>query len=127
MTAKALVFDDANRLLLVINDDGGHELPGGGMEHGESFLDCLHREAEEELHAQIARVGEIRCVYTQRSMHSNVPVVRIAAVVELVNHDFKPDDTIVDYRFVTKKEFLALDMRSEGNVQDFADTIWEEN
>ena len=127
MTAKALVFDDNGRLLLVINGNGGHELPGGGMEHGESFMDCLHREVEEELHAQIARVGEICCVYTQRSAHGNVPVVRIAAVTELVNHDFRPDDTIVDYLFVTKDEFLTLDMSCEGNIQDFTDTIWKEN
>lgn len=50
--ARALVVDDADRLLLVQFSANGHEwwaMPGGGIEEGESELVALRRELEEEV------------------------------------------------------------------------------
>jgi len=51
---KALIFNEANQILVVQNGDGNWEIPGGGWEHGESFRDCLEREIDEELAARVA-------------------------------------------------------------------------
>ena len=60
--AAALVFD-AGRLLITRRPAGKHlggfwEFPGGKLEEGESFQDCLQRELREELGIQV-RVGEL--------------------------------------------------------------------
>lgn len=60
--AAALVFD-AGRLLITRRPAGKHlggfwEFPGGKLEEGESFQDCLQRELREELGIQV-RVGAL--------------------------------------------------------------------
>jgi len=50
--ARALVIDDADRVLLVQFSANGHEwwaMPGGGIEDGEPELVALRRELEEEV------------------------------------------------------------------------------
>lgn len=50
VSAKALIKDDQNRLLLIKEgNDSGLELPGGGIEHGETATQALKRELQEEL------------------------------------------------------------------------------
>ena len=41
VAAKAIIFDDQQRMLMVFTDDGNPEVPGGGWEHDESFEDML--------------------------------------------------------------------------------------
>lgn len=49
VSIKALVFDEHQHLLLVQEDSGVWDLPGGRMEHGESFHAALLRECQEEM------------------------------------------------------------------------------
>ncbi len=48
-----LLFDESNtRILLsdeIVEGENYTKFPGGGLEYGEGLLDCLHREAREEL------------------------------------------------------------------------------
>jgi 8-oxo-dGTP pyrophosphatase MutT (NUDIX family) len=125
VTVKGLVFDDRQRLLVCVNDEGGYELPGGGLEYDETLEDCLRRELQEELGAELSKIGQIVCVYYMRSPFRNVPVVRIAVRVAVAPGVYAHGDTIVSSRYVTKEEFLALDLKKyEGPVQDYADSIW---
>lgn len=125
VTVKALILDGRRRLLLCVNDEGGYEIPGGGLEHGESLPACLKRELDEELSLQLDRAGEIVCAYSMRSPFRGVPVVRIAMRASVLPGLVHPGDSIVDYRYVTKEEFLALDLQKyEGPVQAYAEAIW---
>ena len=56
VAAKAVIVDGRGRVL-VLRESGSHitntqagryDLPGGRLEPGEAFLDCLHREVKEE-------------------------------------------------------------------------------
>ena len=49
VTVKGLCFDDLGRVLLVQEDSGLWDLPGGRMEHGEDFHTALSRECREEM------------------------------------------------------------------------------
>jgi ADP-ribose pyrophosphatase YjhB (NUDIX family) len=44
VTIKGLVFDERGALMLLREKSGSFDLPGGRLEHGEQFADCLTRE-----------------------------------------------------------------------------------
>lgn len=48
ISIKAVITDDDGRVLLLREADGGWELPGGGLEHGEDPQTALAREIAEE-------------------------------------------------------------------------------
>ena len=52
----AIIFNDKNEILLSDEYFSGKKMtkfPGGGLETGESLIDCLKREAKEELEQEI--------------------------------------------------------------------------
>lgn len=49
ISVKALILDSEKRFLLVREDNGFWELPGGGLDHGEEPHACLKRELFEEM------------------------------------------------------------------------------
>lgn len=49
ISVKALITDTQGRYLLIRTTDEGWELPGGGMDHGETPHHAIERELQEEL------------------------------------------------------------------------------
>jgi 8-oxo-dGTP pyrophosphatase MutT (NUDIX family) len=49
VSTKGLYQDDQGRFLLIRDEDGYWELPGGGLDHGEEIIEGLKRECLEEL------------------------------------------------------------------------------
>jgi len=49
VTIKGLFFDERGRILLVREPSGVWDLPGGRLEHGETFHAALRRECREEM------------------------------------------------------------------------------
>jgi 8-oxo-dGTP diphosphatase len=49
VTIKGLFFDEQGRVMLVQEDSGVWDLPGGRIEHGEDFHGTLSRECQEEM------------------------------------------------------------------------------
>ena len=75
-----LLDEDRSRVLLsdeIINGEYYTKFPGGGLEYGEGILDCLHREAKEELGQEIE---VIRQFYTTEVFQKS---------------KFRPEDQIV--------------------------------
>lgn len=123
-TVKALIFDEQHRLLVVQNDEGEWEIPGGGWEHTESLEACVARELAEELHAAVKSVGTVFFTYRGRNKKGYMQL-RLAVPVELASLDVKPGDEMVAFKFVTHEEFLKLPFgNDEGPVTDGVDLIW---
>lgn len=57
VTAKALIFDNEMRVLMVNYAAGLWGLPGGGIEHGEDPQTALIRECQEELGITVSNVS----------------------------------------------------------------------
>jgi 8-oxo-dGTP pyrophosphatase MutT (NUDIX family) len=57
VSVKGVLATADGKVVLVLNDRGEWELPGGRIERGESPEDCLTREIEEEL-GVTAKVGQ---------------------------------------------------------------------
>ncbi len=49
VTVKGICFDEQGQVLLVQENTGRWDLPGGRMEHGEDFHTTLNRECREEM------------------------------------------------------------------------------
>ncbi len=58
VSAKALIKNDRHQLLFVEEKkNNGYELPGGGIENGETVKQALTRELQEELGIVVSRVA----------------------------------------------------------------------
>ena len=125
---KALIFDAEQRLVVVINENGLAELPGGGWEAGESVQDCIAREVQEETGGVVVQVGSIQLV-TRGTSKYGWPVMRLVLSVTLSDTtSLKPSNGMQDVRLVTKEEFLQLDFnQTDSAIQAYADTIWHDN
>jgi 8-oxo-dGTP diphosphatase len=125
VSVKALIFDDQQRLLVFQDKDGEYEMPGGGLEHDESLVECITRELYEEMRIVPATIGDVRFVYAGKSK-TGIYKLRIAVDVTLQHHNFVPsDDDLTAARFVARDEFLKLPFQgSEQAVVAYADQIW---
>lgn len=125
VSAKALIFDDQNRLLVSMDKDREWEIPGGGWEHDETFEQCMTRELSEEMQARVTHIGPVAFCYTAHTAKGR-PKLCIAAKVTIDDTPITPtDDDLIESKYVTKEEFLALRFQaSEYTVKDYADQIW---
>lgn len=122
---KALIFDDQNRLLVFRDSDGTYEMPGGGLEHGESLEQGITRELYEEMRITPASIGKVQCVYSGAHDHGYHKLC-IAVPVTIQPGDFIPsDDDIVAAEYVTSEQFKSLPFGfNEKAVLQQADAIW---
>lgn len=125
VTAKALIYDQHGRLLLLQTTNRNWELPGGGWEHDESFETCLKREIREELGVNTTEIGSISFMYRGTNRKRGYKTLRIVCPVTLASHTFIHGDGMQHAVFVHRDQFLELDLKAnEGNVADYVDLIW---
>ena len=82
------------------------KFPGGGLEFGESTLECLHREFEEELNLKIQNLAHL---YTQEDFlvskfRDNEQLLTIYYTGEIVSEE----DLIVRDTCIEKIEWISL-------------------
>ncbi len=65
VSAKAVIRNTAGEVLVIKEHQDKWELPGGGLDHGESVHDCLERELREELGMTNAFTEQFSKVETQ--------------------------------------------------------------
>ena len=105
----ATVIKDKKVLALHEEYAGSHLLkfPGGGLEFGESVLDCLHREFEEELNLKIQNLQHF---YTQENFlvsrfRESEQLLTIYYTAEIVDES----DLIIRDPCIEKIEWISLD------------------
>jgi 8-oxo-dGTP pyrophosphatase MutT (NUDIX family) len=124
VATRAIILDDQQRLLVMRNTDGEVELPGGGLEYGESYSECIQREVREELGVEVRKIGGFIGIYEGKGTR-NIAYLRIAFRVELHNYDFQLEEMQQAW-FVTRDELLQLDLRptAEHGLLQYIDIIW---
>lgn len=105
----ATVIKDKKILSLHEEYVGDHLLkfPGGGLEFGESILECLHREFDEELNLKITNLQHL---YTQEGFlvskfRDNEQLLTIYYLAEIVDEE----DLIIRDSCIEKIEWISLD------------------
>jgi len=107
VTIKGLVFDQRRAVLLLRERGGALDLPGGRLEHGEGFAECLERECREETGVGCRVLDRLpRYAWTAPDKGGIWRLV-LCFAIELEGLDFSESDECVGYEFVGKEDFGA--------------------
>lgn len=121
---KCLIFDDNQKLLVVLNDEDQWEIPGGGWEHDETLEECVARELDEELGIKPNKISPIQFAYPSAS-DRGFRVMRLAVIVTVNSAVVRPGNGMKDHRFVDKEDLAGLPMSgTEGTIKNYTAQIW---
>ena len=119
VSAKALILDESKQKFLVVQEaDGRWELPGGGIDHGETPTEALRREIKEEMGLEIRSVAEHPAYFFTFLNVTGFWLGNALYETTLLGLDFTPSDECIAIKFVTREEALTLNAFS--NVFQFS-------
>ena len=119
VSVKGLIYDDG-KLLFVRERSNTWDLPGGGLEHGESIAEALRRECREELGAEIEITNAAPIIIPTWSKKFDIPVLIIAYRVHLVSPPTTTTD-VSELRYIGADELgqVELDSTLSANIDQF--------
>jgi|SRR3989344_2428517 len=122
VSAKALVFDEHKKILLLKEAGGkGWELPGGGIEYGEAPYQTIIREVKEECGFTVGAISDnpsiVWSVKRKSSKDGSIYwCMFIGYKTTLSSMNFTPSSECEEYRFVSLDEMQSLHLHT--NIQD---------
>ena len=111
ISIKALVLNDSRDKFLITKEDNGKwELPGGGLDWGETPHSDLPRELKEEMGLSASWIAEHPSYFltVPHATKSGLWVCNVLYETELENYDFTPSD-----------ECVAIDWINKDNAEQF--------
>ena len=130
--ARAVIFDDAGRILLIRRGDNHMwALPAGGMEPGESVTECMAREVWEETGLTVESATAFGVYSEPRFTAPNRPDAQLLTVAYRVDQwsgDLqKTTDETDDARWFTVKELRGLDDLMDSYRETIEDCLTVED
>lgn len=118
ISIKALILNETRDKFLIVKEDNGKwELPGGGLDWNSSPQDDVKREIGEEMGLEVIWVARNPSYFLTNV--SDVPRANVIYEVKVKSLNFTPSDECVEVRFVSTDEAKQLDLFE--NVRIFAD------
>jgi 8-oxo-dGTP diphosphatase len=109
VSIKALIFDDARKkFAIILEDNGWWELPGGGLDWGESPQACLRREIREEMGLAVTEIAPLPCYYLLGRNMKGVWTLNLVFETKVQDLNFTPSTECQELRFVSPEEVEAL-------------------
>ncbi len=127
ISIKALILDETRTKFLVVQEDSGKwELPGGGLDWGESAPECMRRELMEEMGLEAVTIASQPSYFlTQQKKDADIWIANVLFEVVVENLNFTPSDECVAFLFVNSEE--AKNLGVFPNVQMLADMFDPKN
>ncbi|EFK95169.1 protein containing NUDIX hydrolase, core domain [sediment metagenome] len=119
VSVKALILDEEKRFLLVKQDNGYWEFPGGGLDYGETPQDCIKRELFEELGLKVIRVDRNPFAFLTTKNLKGLNIACVYYKVQVQDLNFKPSEECIEIKFFSIDEVLKEQM-IYPNVVEFA-------
>lgn len=113
VSVKGLVFNEEGKVLALHERKGVWDLPGGRLEHGESFSGTLERECKEELGVNCRVVDTVPMFAYSAQDSAGTWRLMLFFRIELDSFDFVESDECVEHRFVSKEDFNSLNFVSQ--------------
>lgn len=126
VSVKALVLDNEKRFLLVREANGLWELPGGGMDFGESPQDTIRREVMEEMGLLVTHVKEQPCYFLTTLNPIGVHIVNAVYETTFEHLDFAPTEECIELAFFAPEDVILAE-NMYPNVRAFAKMFRSEN
>jgi 8-oxo-dGTP diphosphatase len=126
VAVRVLIVQDNQVLLVRESSDKWWALPGGGVDYGETVESTLTREIEEELGVPAKRItSDFEIVYYNIGNVVNaVPRMNLFFKASVPEELLKKTDHVAERGWLTKDEFLKLDMHPSYDKAELADVIW---
>lgn len=120
ISVKALILNETkNKFLIIKQECGVWDMPGGGLDWGENVKDALSREITEEMGLKIKLMsGNPSYFITTMGPNKDIWIANVFYEVQLEDLNFKPSEECIDFRFVSVdelKDYNVLD-----NVLEFS-------
>lgn len=121
VSVKAIIRDDNDKVLVVKEyDSDSWSLPGGGLDHGETFEECLLRELNEEVGYK-GGIDDANIIGTH-SMYlesKDACLLWLVCEVKLSNNKFCVGEYCNSIEFVDPRTLINSTSRSEKLVYKF--------
>lgn len=128
VSIKGLILNDTRDKFLIGRDEAGFwDLPGGGLEWGETPQNDLTREIEEEMHLAVTKVAARPCYFFtgRQTVNPDIHIANIVYECSVDNFDFTPTRECLEIEFVDTKDILSLEV-SDG-VRELAKIFDSQN
>jgi len=109
VSVKALILNETKDKFLICEEDNGKwELPGGGLDWGETPQEGVSREIGEEMGLKVLRVASKPSFFLTSKMSGGDWAVNVLYETELENLNFTPSDECVNIKFVNKDDIKEM-------------------
>ncbi len=127
ISIKALILDETRTKFLVVQEDNGKwEFPGGGLDWGDTPQSGLVRDLKVEMGLSASWIDPKPSYFlTQQKSADDIWIANVFFEVKVQNLNFTPSEECVALQFVTKEE--ALELHAFSNVHIFARMFEPEN
>jgi 8-oxo-dGTP diphosphatase len=127
VSIKLIIKNSEDKLLVVMDKNTDDwEVPGGGLDHGETIKQTAEREIQEELGVKLLKFDDKPIVITLGLHPNNYMTLMQYYWGELSDYDFTLEEKF-ESKFVDKEEFLNLKMMAdESPIQKHANLIWSD-
>ncbi|MFB6241413.1 MAG: NUDIX domain-containing protein [Candidatus Nanosalina sp.] len=118
LAADALVERDGEYLMIQEGKEyvkGTWNIPGGGVEHGETPVEAVKREVFEETGLKVEEVEGLIGVFNSRSAEDGHPVLVLMFSSNVEDGEPEPefDEEILDAEFLTEEEIQEKELRND--------------
>ena len=109
VSIKGLILDETRtKFLIILEDKGFWELPGGGMDWGESVETCLKRELKEEMGLTVTYVNPFPSYYLIGKNTKDHWTLNLVFEIKVKDLNFTPSDECQELRFILPEEVGSI-------------------
>src|SRR5438132_407072 len=105
VSIKGLILNETRKKFLVVLEDNGFwELPGGGLDWGETPEACLKREIHEEMSLIVTQVNPLPSYYLIGKNMKDHWTLNLVHEIKVKDLKFTPSDECREIKFIAPEE-----------------------
>lgn len=126
VSIKGLLLDETGKKFAIILEDNGiWELPGGGLDWGESPHEALRREVREEMGLTVTDISPFPSYYLIGKNMDDNWTLNLVFEIKVKDLNFTPSDECQELRFVSPEEVKSLN--AFRTVKELAEQFSKKN
>lgn len=126
VSIKGLILDETRSKFLVTLEEGGWwELPGGGLDWGETPEVGLKREIMEEMGLTVTKVSPLPSYYLLGKNTEDNWTLNLVFEIEVKDLNFTPSDECTEIRFISPEEVGTIN--AFRTVTELASKFYKKN